>query len=311
MFIERFFLKNSFLIFLFRLWARTGLALGWLYQIVDRCSERFQNIVCSTQILGEDFLRCRLGDHIQRQIYFFGAYEPIESFLLKSMLEADDVIIDAGANIGFYTLMMAHSAPKGQVNSFEPVPSNFEILKHNISKSKRAEVIVLNNAGLWHEKSTLNFSLELDMENNIGSFTAGRVDRAVSKNQCPVLTLDDYCKDFQRLDFIKMDIEGAELSALKGGEKTIEKFRPQFLIEINRKACERFSYDPEDIAHFFKKFNYQFYLVGDIDSRSHEIDNFSNIEQANVIVFNEKRRHKVLRSWDSKKIKKYFIDLQS
>lgn len=301
---------NSVLIRLFRLWARTGLALGWLYQKVDQCAGRFQKNTCTTRILGDETMDCRLGDHIQRQIYFFGAYEPVESFLLKSMLDKEDVIIDAGANIGFYTMMMAHSSVEGQVHSFEPVPSNFAILKHNISKSNLAHRIVLNNSGLWHKKSTLNFSLDIDMENNIGSFTAGKVDKAISKNECPVLTLDEYCKSFQRLDFIKMDIEGAELSALNGGHKTIEKFRPQFLIEINRKACERFNYQPEDIAAFFKQLNYRFYLVGDIDSRSREIENFLEIEQANVIVFNEKRSHKVLKTWDSKKIKKHFIDLQ-
>lgn len=295
---------------MFRLWAQTGIALGWLYKKVDQSANRFQKKICRTQILGDQFMDCKLGDHIQRQIYFFGAYEPVESFLLKSMLESGDVIVDAGANIGFYTLMMAHPLVDGQVHAFEPVPSNFAILKHNILSSNQARKIVLNNAGLWHEKSILKFSLDMDMENNIGSFTAGKVENSISQNQCPVLTLDEYCKDFQRFDFMKMDIEGAELSALRGAQKTIEKFRPQFLIEINRKACERFNYTPQDIADFFKKLNYRFYLVGDIDARSREIDNFLQIEQANVIVFNEKRAHKLLTTWDSKKIKKYFIDLQ-
>ncbi|MBY0383837.1 FkbM family methyltransferase [bacterium] len=293
-----------------RLWAQTGLALGWLYKIVDSHSAQFKNIKLKTKILGTTNIDCHLQDHIQRQIYFFGAYEPIESYLLKSLLEPDDVVVDAGANIGFYTMLISSSLKQGRVISFEPVPRNFEILKHNISLSPQSKYIEIHNKGLWFKKDQLEFSLETSMEDNIGSYTAGKVSTSLAQHRCEVIPLDDLFQSINRLDFVKMDIEGAELSALRGGRAIIEKFRPQFLIEINRKACERFNYDPNEIAQFFKTLNYSFYRIGDISTRSEWIDDFSKIEQANVFVLNEKRKHKLLKNWDSKKIKKYFIDLQ-
>jgi FkbM family methyltransferase len=301
---------KHFIIYFFRLWARTGMALGWLYKYVDQYSYLLKNKHRSTQILGDTNMDCDLQDHIQRQIFFFGAYEPIESFLLRNLLEEDDVIVDAGANIGFYTLLMAQKIKTGKVFGFEPVPKNFATLKHNISFSPHIHKIQLQNNGLWHEKDLLQFSLDESMEDNIGSFTAGKVDRALQQVACAVFPLDDFCKDFTRLDFIKMDIEGAELSALKGGQKTIERWRPQFMIEINRKACERFGYSPDEIYSFFKKLGYEFFQVGDVAERSQWIESFSHIEQANVFVVNEKRKHKILKNWDSKAIKKHFISLQ-
>lgn len=298
------------IILFFRLWAQSGWALGWLYQKVDQWAPSFKAAVKTTQLLGREHLECRLKDHIQRQIYFFGAYEPIESYLLKSLVQADDIVIDAGANIGFYSLLIAQGLQTGRVYSFEPVPKNFKILQHNISPSIKEKNIFLMNKGLWHQKETLQFSLESDMEDNLGTFTAGSVKEAMEQYQCEVTTLDDFCKDFQRLDLIKMDIEGAELSALMGGQKTIDRLKPQFLIEINVKASQRFGYEPNQIAEFLKKLGYQFYQVGDVAERSRWINDFSHIQQANVFALNEKRIHLFPKNWDSKKIKKYFIDLQ-
>lgn len=277
-------MKNT-LIFLFRLWARTGVALGWLRQSVEKNAHSFKNNKRSTLILGDTNIECDLEDKIQRDIYFFGAHNPIESFFVSQMLEEDDVIVDVGANTGFYTLLMAQKAKVGKVFGFEPVPKNFSILKHNISFSPHVHKINLQNHGLWHERDLL-------------------------ENAYEVLPLDEFCQSFAKLDFIKMNIEGAELSALRGAQKTIERLRPQFMIEINRKACERFGYSPDEIFLFFKKLGYQFFQVGDVAERSQWIDSFSHIEQANVFVVNEKRQQKILVNWDSKDIKKHFISLQ-
>jgi FkbM family methyltransferase len=302
-------MKNSLIIF-FRFWARSGLALGWLYQAIDKYAYVFKNNKRVTQILGDTNIDCDLQDHIQRQIYFFGAYEPIESFLLQNILEENDIVVDAGANIGFYTLLMAQKVKTGKIFGFEPVPKNFATLKHNISSSPHQHKVSLQNNGLWHEKNLLQFSLDKSMEDNIGSFTAGKVENALQRESCAVFPLDEFCQSFSKLDFIKMDIEGAELSALRGAQKTIERLRPQFMIEINRKACERFGYSPDEIFLFFKKLGYHFYQVGDVAERSRWIDGFAHIEQANVFVVNEKRQQKILKNWDSKEIKKHFISLQ-
>ena len=58
---------------------------------------------------------CDLRDHVQQQIYFFGGYEPIEASLLLSLLGEGDVVVDAGANVGFYTLIHSAEDFRGQL----------------------------------------------------------------------------------------------------------------------------------------------------------------------------------------------------
>jgi FkbM family methyltransferase len=295
------------LIKFFRIWAKSGVALGFLYEKIDQYSVLINSQKKRTKILGKYYLDCYLRDHVQRLIYFFGAYEPIESFLVQNILEKNDIVVDAGANIGFYSLLMSDICKNGKIYSFEPVPKNFEFLKKNVSLNFKNELIETVPVGLWNESKVLEFSLDSSMKDNVGSFTAGKVENTSEMFKCSVNKIDELLKDVEKIDFIKMDIEGAELFALQGGNSLINKFRPQFLIEINRKACEQFGYNPNRIASFFKELDYQFYLIRESAESSGWIDDFSGIEQANVLIVNEKRKHKVLTNWNPKKIKKNFI----
>jgi hypothetical protein len=164
---------------------------------------------------------------------------------------------------------------------------------------------------LWNESKQLQFSLSDASLDNVGSFTAGAVENAGLRFLCDVKRMDELLAEEKRIDFIKMDIEGAELNALRGAEMLIEKHRPQFLIEINRAACLGFGYDPQEIADFFARWGYEFYQVGDTVGRSRWIHDFSHIQQANVLVVNEKRKNKIPMDWQAKAIKRKFIEAQA
>jgi FkbM family methyltransferase len=146
-------------------------------------------------------------------------------------VEADDVVIDAGGCYGDTAFYFAHKAgSKGRVYSFEFLPSNLDIFNRNLETNPNyAERISLVPHPLWTASD-----IELYVEGN------GPATRVRSESKDPTalrvrtLCIDDLAQHEQldRLDFIKMDIEGAELAALRGAESSIRRFKPKLAISV-------------------------------------------------------------------------------
>jgi FkbM family methyltransferase len=135
-------------------------------------------------------------------------------------------VIDAGGFVGDHTIAYAKQVGKeGNVFAFEPNPEAFKCLDYNLSKFQNTKCF---NAGL--SETISNVSLEV-VPDNVG------MTYMKEGGEMQTLTIDSI--QFERLDFIKIDVEGYELGVLKGGEKAIRKFRPKMLIEINDYTLER------------------------------------------------------------------------
>jgi FkbM family methyltransferase len=290
-------------------WAKTGKALGYIYNILDNHESLYNGRTLTARVRGGLRLRCNLSDHVQSRIYFFGAYEPNEVFLLNSLIDEDSVVLDVGANIGFYSLFLSNKIKTGRIHAFEPVPANLAILRPHIEENHRQNIIHLHPVGLYSEETTLTFSLPPGMDNNRGSFTAGAT-AGLAAVQCQVTTLDRFVEtqNLAKINFIKMDIEGAELSALKGGERTLARFQPNLLLEINAPACSRFGYTPSDIEKILKAHGYRFYKIGATPADSGFIDSLGDITQVNIFALNEKTLPRLKTQWDPKAIARYFLN---
>jgi FkbM family methyltransferase len=149
----------------------------------------------------------------------FKAYtDRAERQLLKRILSAGDVVADAGANIGIYSQFLSRCVgATGVVHSFEPSPENF---KHLQSGTRNLTNVRLSQSavGECSRRSKLYLSDKLNVDHR--TYTSeGDSRRAVPID---IIALDDYFKPGQRVDLIKMDIQGYELHALRGANRVLD-----------------------------------------------------------------------------------------
>jgi FkbM family methyltransferase len=141
-----------------------------------------------------------------------------ERQLLRKILFAGAVVVDAGANIGIYSEFLSRCVgPTGVVHSFEPSPDNFERLRdatRKLSNVRLSEAAVGEHGGT----SELYLSDKLNVDHR-----AYMAD-GDSRRTLPIemVALDDYFKRGERVDVIKMDIQGYELHALRGANRVLE-----------------------------------------------------------------------------------------
>jgi len=191
--------------------------------------------------------------------YIDQQYEKAEASI---QIEKGDYIIDAGAFSGGTALYFAHKAGReGKVFAFEMVPENIELFNTNIKKNKDSDIapIELINKALEEKSGDKFFIYQKGPASLITKEKPENIECAVTT----AISIDDFVEEnnIQKIDVIKMDIEGAELGALKGAIKTINKFRPKLAICIYHK-CDDFETIPKFIDSLDKDYKFYFKHVG-------------------------------------------------
>ncbi|WP_010273429.1 FkbM family methyltransferase [Paenibacillus senegalensis] len=161
-----------------------------------------------------------------------GLYEPHVMNLLHSIIKPDSVCMDIGANIGTISMVMSHLAPSGKVYSFEPSPVNFMYLEQNLLFNACHNVEALH-LGAYDVNKEMQF---YDIEAGGGwSFVSNGTQQGTPNQKVTCIKIDDWVKQrkLSSLDLIKMDVEGAEIHALRGARNTIKSFKPDLVIEFN------------------------------------------------------------------------------
>lgn len=142
---------------------------------------------------------------------------PLKGYLRYWKPMEDDIILDIGSYVGIFSIYCSKAMNNtGKIYAFEPNPTNYKQLLKNI-KLNRCTNIVPIKKGIWDKEEEIEFS------DNDSSST---IFCNIKDLKMQATTIDKFCKDFKRLDYIKMDIQGADIEALKGGKETINKFHP-------------------------------------------------------------------------------------
>jgi len=155
----------------------------------------------------------------------FKIYEPNQTKIVKKYVHEGDVVIDVGAHVGYYTLLMAQLVGKnGKVYSFEPDPVNFELLKKSVEINGFENVVLIQKAV---SDTTEKIKLFLgDNDSAINRIYDAKLGDAKKSIDVESITIDEYFKENDKLfNFIKIDSEGSEAKIINGMEKFLTKNR--------------------------------------------------------------------------------------
>jgi FkbM family methyltransferase len=139
-----------------------------------------------------------------------------------------DLVIDAGANVGLYT-RHALSLGASKVLAIEPAPLNVECLRRNLRDEIAAGRVIVCEKGVWDKDDYLEMHLD---QNATGHSFVVESGHKVASLRLPLTTVDNLVNELylEKVDFIKMDIEGAERRALAGTATVIRRFRPRIAV---------------------------------------------------------------------------------
>jgi FkbM family methyltransferase len=198
----------------------------------------------------------------ERLVFFLGNYDAREIALLSRLVQPEGVVLDVGANVGFYSIGLAYRSRAQRIVAFEPVPENFARLAYHVECNALAARVTPVNVALGNRCG----HVEMHMTDRGKSSTGNAVlvtetniaDRPPSC-RAAMTRLDDYAaeNEITSCDLIKVDIEGAELEFLRGAGEFVQRTRPVIFSEYNPAAAAEFAYTFDDLTDLLGSWRYQ------------------------------------------------------
>ena len=210
-------------------------------------------------------LECDLTKYIQRRLYFWGAYEEETCAYWIRLSKESRVIFDVGANVGLYSLLAAWANPRSEIHAFEPTPDLVAVLANNVRLNRMQNISIQPLAVGDSEKTGfLRLCAGSDGTNEGMNYVVGSMHED-SDLPVAVVSLDHYCQkhEIERIDLMKMDIEGGEYDALVGAQQLLQKQAINCIIlELIDWAAERSGYSTYAIKRLLADFGYQLFRFG-------------------------------------------------
>jgi FkbM family methyltransferase len=204
---------------------------------------------------------------------FFSKGQPHELGTEKAMqklLVAGNTFVDVGANVGYYTAIASQIVGRtGRVVAIEPQPSTIRTLRIN-AQAQQANVSVVEKA-VSDTPGTARFFVR-----SAGDTSSLGTENASAEISVQTDTLDNVLSAESNVSFIKIDVEGYELSVLRGCTKTLRDRRPFVCYELLESMVIEGKIDPEDYARFFDSHSYKCFWVDHTDSARLTSDRVSN-----------------------------------
>ncbi len=260
-----------------------GKGLGKKYSIVNTTVNKIESSLKSDTAevwAGKMFLHPNDG----LKLSIRGFHDEEEAMMVKNNIKRDEIVVDLGAHIGYYTLMMAKLVGQnGKVFAFEPEPRNLKLLYKNIEVNSYRNIEVVPKAvSDINGECTLFVGQESFGANKI--FKPKKTDtQEFEEIKTRTIRLDDYFEELgflKKISFIKMDIEGSEVRALQGMKNILESNENlKIFTEINRDALEDNNSNFRNMLELLGKYNFKFYISNKKKSewRKIEIHNFEEL----------------------------------
>ena len=194
--------------------------------------------------------------------------------LFRSILKEGNVVVDLGANIGYYSLMASRKVGAGgRVYSFEPEPTNFRFFRKNIDLNGYANITPVNKAVSERNGTTQLFICEYDTGHHtinrfdgIAAYQKHRVQEGKTAVDIETVTLDDFLRDKERaVDVMKVDVEGAEVLAFRGMDRVLrESPNLRMIVEFFPLLIRSMGCSPEEwIDGMTGKYGFEISIIGE------------------------------------------------
>lgn len=176
--------------------------------------------------------------------YYLGTYEPELTNYIIEVVRPGMQVIDAGANIGYYTLLLSHLVgAEGQVYAFEPVPALYQALVHNIQSNRLSNVQAFPYA-------LGDFSGEIDFyadSTGVSSSVLPDDNLPLRSIRVQMVTLDEVIPPEATIAFTKIDVEGAELACLRGMSRVLQRSpNAEIILELNLSVLAQLGISPQE-----------------------------------------------------------------
>ena len=211
-------------------------------------------------------MKVALPDYISEAVYVYSYFEPKETKAFIRILKDNDVFIDIGAHIGYYSLLATYFSANSKTFAIEPTPSSYQILKDNVYPYGQIKPL---NIGLYSSEGNMilnDFGLRYMCLN---SFSEARLSQKLEskKVNVTVITIDKLVKKEKIIPtVIKIDAESSELEIINGGENTLRNNNMVLFVEVGDFAnlgfssslkiinrLEEFGYEAFEFENVFKK----------------------------------------------------------
>jgi len=183
-------------------------------------------------------------------IFERGSWEPAQTALLLECLHPGAVVLDVGANTGYYALLAAAAVgASGHVHAFEIQHPIIEILHRNVIRNGLQNIVSIIEAGCFSTEGTATIE-------GHGDPGSARIRFAATGMHVPITTIDRYAtaESLQRVDLILIDAEGADFEILKGASDILMRFHPLVMAEVNHLGT--FGGTEQGMRAFMSQFGY-------------------------------------------------------
>jgi len=185
-------------------------------------------------------------------------YEPLETQLIKEEVRKGGIVLDLGAHIGYFTLILSKLVgPTGKVFAFEPSPESFLVLQKNMKLNKCTN-IRLEQKAVWNRNEKIFLYQDQDALDSPSNLIFDFLEPSWLPIRIEAIKLDDYFGGFQKIDFIKMDIEGCEPQALEGMSNLLRQNPDlKILVECNFYLLEQSEFGVKNFIKMLEDFGFE------------------------------------------------------